>query len=96
MKYFSKCWEGSEGEIKCAMRHIKACWKILFWTLGITQEEILGISTTQIHFVFNDMGQNSLICSSYSFGKKWLVDEDIFSEMFFSCFGYWHVALGNF
>jgi len=47
-------------------------------------------------YVFSEMGQNSRICNLYGFGKKWLVDEDIFSEMFFSCFGYWHFALGNF
>jgi len=23
--FFSKFWEGSEGEIKCAMKHVKAC-----------------------------------------------------------------------
>jgi hypothetical protein len=30
----------------------------------ISQEEILGFSTTQIHYVFNEMGQSSLICKS--------------------------------
>jgi hypothetical protein len=52
-----------------------------------TQEEILGFSTMQIHYVFNEMVQSSLICNLYGFAKKRLVDYDIFSEMFFNCFG---------
>jgi len=40
----------------------------------LTQEKILGFSTTQIHYVCNEMGQSSLICNSHLFGKKKLVD----------------------
>jgi hypothetical protein len=50
-------------------------------------KKILGFSTTQIHYVFNEMGQSSLICNLHGFGKKGLVDYNIFSEIFFSCFG---------
>jgi len=39
-----------------------------------TQEEILGFSTTQIHYVFNEMGQSSLICNLHGFGKNKLID----------------------
>jgi hypothetical protein len=55
--------------------------------LSSSQEEILGFSTTQIHYVFNEIEQSSLICNLHGFGKNELVDEDIFNEIFFSCFG---------
>jgi len=35
----------------------------LIWTYENTQETIMGFSTTQIHHVFSESGQNSLICS---------------------------------
>jgi hypothetical protein len=40
----------------------------------ISQEEILGFSTTQIHYVFSEMGQSWLICELHGFGKKGLID----------------------
>jgi len=40
----------------------------------ITQEKILGFSTTQIHYAFNEMGQISLICNLHGFGKEKLFD----------------------
>jgi hypothetical protein len=40
----------------------------------ILKEGILGFSTTQIHYVFNEMEQNSLIYNLYGFGEKTLVD----------------------
>jgi hypothetical protein len=40
----------------------------------ITQEETLGFSTIQIHYVFSEMGQSSLICNLHGFGKKRLLD----------------------
>jgi hypothetical protein len=39
-----------------------------------TQEAILGVFTTQIQYVFNEMGQSSLICNLYGFSKKGVVD----------------------
>ncbi len=48
---------------------------VVFYNLRhYTQEEILGFSTTQIHYVFSEMGQSSLICNVHGFGKKRLVD----------------------
>jgi len=38
--------------------------------LNRTQEEIMGFSITQIHYVFSEMGQSSLICNLHGFGKK--------------------------
>jgi hypothetical protein len=35
-----------------------------------SQEEILGFSTIQIHYVFSEMGQSSQICDLYGFSKK--------------------------
>jgi hypothetical protein len=58
-----------------------------FFLGKLSQEEILGFSTTQIHYVFSEMGQSSLICNLHRFSKKRLVDYDIFSEIFFNCFG---------
>jgi hypothetical protein len=34
----------------------------------------MGFSTTQIHYVYSEMGQSSLICNLHGFGKKRLVD----------------------
>jgi hypothetical protein len=36
--------------------------------LVISQEEILGFSAIQIHCVFSQMGQSSLICNLHGFG----------------------------
>jgi hypothetical protein len=55
--------------------------------LASSQEEILGISTTQIHYVYTEIRKSSLICNLHGFGKIELVDEDILSEIFYSCFG---------
>jgi hypothetical protein len=38
--------------------------------IKVPQEEILGFSTTQIHYVFSEMGQSSLICNLHGFDKK--------------------------
>ncbi len=35
--------------------------------------KILGFSTTQIHYVFSEMGQSSLLCNLFGFGKTWVV-----------------------
>jgi hypothetical protein len=35
-----------------------------------SQEEILGFSITQIHYVFNEMGQSSIIWNLHGFDKK--------------------------
>jgi hypothetical protein len=42
----------------------------LIWTYQNTQETIMGFSTTQIHYVFSEMGKSSLICNLHGFGKK--------------------------
>jgi hypothetical protein len=42
----------------------------LIWTYESTQETIMGFSTTQIHYVFSELGQSSLICNLHGFGKK--------------------------
>jgi hypothetical protein len=42
------------------------------------QEEILGFFITQIHYVFSEKGQSSLVCNLFSFNKKGFVDYDIF------------------
>jgi len=47
---------------------LKLAWDAHNWNLESTQEQILGFSTTQIHYVFNEMGQSSLICNLYGFG----------------------------
>jgi hypothetical protein len=46
----------------------------------ITQEETLGFYITQIHYVFSEMRQSSLICNLHGFGKRGLLVWDIFSE----------------
>ncbi len=38
----------------------------------ITQEEVLGFSTTQIQCVSSEMGQSSLICNLHGLKKSWL------------------------
>lgn len=50
----------------------------LIWQVTWSQEEILGFFITQIHYVFSEKGQSSLVCNLYSFHKKRLVDYDIF------------------
>jgi hypothetical protein len=41
---------------------------------AVTQEEIMGFPTTQIHYVLSEMGQSSLICNLHGFSLKGLVD----------------------
>ncbi len=58
------------GEKK--LQRTKAHW----WTMEALRNtlKILGFSTTQIHYVFSEMGQSSLVCNLFGFGKTLLVD----------------------
>jgi hypothetical protein len=55
-------------------------WK---WCQCYTQE-ILGFSTTQIHYVFCEMGQSSVIVTFYGLNEKIWVGCDIFGGNPFS------------
>jgi hypothetical protein len=80
-------WSSS---ISCLIFSIHVRSTMEYWTLLIeraTFTRSLGFFYYPNSLFFCEMGQSILICNLHGLDKKWLVDLNIFSEIFFSCFG---------